>query len=194
MTGVQTCALPIYLNLAEQTAEALDADGYLHTGDIGQVEDGGFLRITDRKKELIKTSGGKYVAPTSLEGRLKAFSPLIGQVLVHGNNRNFCTALITLDADLTRAWAAANGVAETELAALAKNDKVRAHLQGAVDQLNATLARFETIKKFAVLPTEFSVETGELTPSLKMKRKVIEGRHKEILDGFYEGADAAKGD
>ncbi|MFO0604781.1 MAG: long-chain fatty acid--CoA ligase [Polyangiales bacterium] len=183
-----------YHNLPEQTAEALDAEGYLHTGDIGQVEEGGFLRITDRKKELIKTSGGKYVAPTSLEGRLKAFSPLIGQVLVHGNNRNFCTALITLDADLTRAWAAANDVAETDLAALAKNDKVRAHLQGAVDQLNATLARFETIKKFAVLPTEFSIETGELTPSLKMKRKVIEGRHKEILDGFYEGADAAKGD
>jgi long-chain acyl-CoA synthetase len=183
-----------YHNLPEQTAEALDADGYLHTGDIGQVEDGGFLRITDRKKELIKTSGGKYVAPTSLEGRLKAFSPIIGQVLVHGNNRNFCTALLTLDLDLARGWAAANGVTDTELAALAKNDAVKKHLQGAIDQLNGTLARFETIKKFAVLPADFSVETGELTPSLKMKRKVIEARYKDLLDGFYEGADAAKGD
>ena len=183
-----------YHNLPEQTAEALDADAWLHTGDIGQVEDGGFLRITDRKKELIKTSGGKYVAPTSLEGRLKALSPILSQVLVHGNNRNFCTALVTLDADATKSWAAAQGITETDPAKLAKHDAVRAHVQSAVDQLNATLAKFETLKKFAILEGDFSVDSGELTPSLKMKRKVIEARNKDVLDAFYAGADGAKGD
>lgn len=182
-----------YHNLPEQTAEALDSDAWLHTGDIGQVEDGGFLRITDRKKELIKTSGGKYVAPTALEGRLKALSPLLSQVLVHGNNRNFCTALVTLDPDAVKSWAATQNIAERDPAKLAAEAAVKAHVQGAIDQLNATLAKFETIKKFAILPVDFSIETGELTPSLKMKRKVIEARNKDLLDGFYKG-DASKGD
>lgn len=182
-----------YHNLPEQTAEALDAEKWLHTGDIGQVEDGGFLRITDRKKELIKTSGGKYVAPTALEGRLKALSPLLSQVLVHGNNRNFCTALVTLDPDAVKSWAATQNIAERDPAKLAAEAAVKAHVQGAIDQLNATLAKFETIKKFAILPVDFSIETGELTPSLKMKRKVIEARNKDLLDGFYKG-DASKGD
>lgn len=176
-----------YHNLAEQTAEALDAEGYLHTGDIGVVEDDGFLRITDRKKELIKTSGGKYVAPSNLEGRLKALSPLLSQVLVHGNNRNFCTALVTLDPDALKGWAAAQGIAETDVAALTQHAAVRASIQSAVDQLNATLARYESIKKFSILRADFSVETGELTPSLKMKRKEIEKRNHAVLDGFYAG-------
>jgi long-chain acyl-CoA synthetase len=180
-----------YHHLAEQTAEALDGDGYLHTGDIGQVEDGGFLRITDRKKELIKTSGGKYVAPTNLEGRLKAYTPLLSQVLVHGNNRNFCTALVTLDADALKKFAGAKGIAETDLERLSQHDAVRAEIQSAIDQLNATLARYETIKKFAVLPRDFTPETGELTPSLKMKRKEIERRHHDVLDGFYAGDKGA---
>jgi long-chain acyl-CoA synthetase len=180
-----------YHHLSEQTAESLDGDGYLHTGDIGQVEDGGFLRITDRKKELIKTSGGKYVAPTNLEGRLKALSPMLSQVLVHGNNRNFCTALVTLDPDAVKSWAAAQGIAETDPARLAEHAAVRASIQAALDQLNATLARYETIKKFAVLPADFSVDTGELTPSLKMKRKEIERRNQDVLDGFYAGDKGA---
>ena len=176
-----------YHNLAEQTAEALDAEGYLHTGDIGQVEDGGFLRITDRKKELIKTSGGKYVAPTHLEGRLKALSPILSQVLVHGNNRNFCTALVTLDPDALKSWAHTQGITETDVAKLTQSEAARAHVQAAVDQLNATLARYETIKKFAILPSDFSIDAGELTPSLKMKRKEIEKRNKDVLDAFYAG-------
>lgn len=176
-----------YHNLAEQTAEALDADGYLHTGDIGVVEDDGFLRITDRKKELIKTSGGKYVAPSNLEGRLKALSPLLSQVLVHGNNRNFCTALVTLDPDALKGWAAAQGITETDVAKLTQHAAVRANIQSAVDQLNATLARYESIKKFSILRADFSVESGELTPSLKMKRKEIEKRNQAVLDGFYAG-------
>ena len=180
-----------YHHLPEQSAESLDGDGYLHTGDIGQVEDGGFLRITDRKKELIKTSGGKYVAPTNLEGRLKALSPMLSQVLVHGNNRNFCTALVTLDPDAVKSWAAAQGIAETDPARLAEHAAVRASIQAALDQLNATLARYETIKKFAVLPADFSVDTGELTPSLKMKRKEIERRNQGVLDGFYAGDKGA---
>lgn len=180
-----------YHNLVEQTAEALDAEGYLHTGDIGKVEDGGFLRITDRKKELIKTSGGKYVAPSNLEGRLKALSPLLSQVLVHGNNRNFCTALMTLDADALKSWAAARGLGETDVATLTQHEAVRAQVQSAVDQLNASLARYETIKKFAILPADFSVDTGELTPSLKMKRKEIERRNQSLLDDFYTGDKSA---
>ncbi len=180
-----------YHNLPEQTAETLDAEGWLHTGDIGEVSDDGFLRITDRKKELIKTSGGKYVAPTHLEGRLKALSPILSQVLVHGNNRNFCTALVTVDPDAVKSWAAAQGLGESDPAKLAAHDAVRAHVQAAVDQLNATLARYETLKKFAILPRDFSVETGELTPSLKMKRKVIEARNKDVLDAFYAGAGGA---
>ena len=177
-----------YHHLPEQTAETLDADGYLHTGDIGQLDDGGFLRITDRKKELIKTSGGKYVAPSHLEGRLKALSPLLSQVLVHGNNRNFVTALVTLDPDALKGWAKAQGIAETDPVKLTQHEAARAAVQAAVDQLNGTLARYETIKKFAILPSDFSIDAGELTPSLKMKRKEIERRNKDVLEGFYAGA------
>ncbi|HUB07388.1 MAG TPA: long-chain fatty acid--CoA ligase [Myxococcales bacterium] len=176
-----------YKGLPEETSAALTQDRWLRTGDIGEVDAEGFLRITDRKKDLIKTSGGKYVAPQFLEGKLKAISPWIDQVLVHGNNRNFCTALVTLDEEAIRKWARENG-ADASLPVLAKDDRVRALLKPAFDQLNAELPSYSTIKKFAVLPASLTVEAGELTPSLKVKRKVVEQKYKALLDGFYAGA------
>ncbi|HEY7954280.1 MAG TPA: long-chain fatty acid--CoA ligase, partial [Polyangia bacterium] len=175
-----------YHHLPEATAEALTQDGWLRTGDIGHLEDG-FLRITDRKKDLIKTSGGKYVAPQALEGKLKALCPYVSQVLVHGNNRNYCVALLTLDEEAARGWAHAQGLNGIPISELSRRDELRRMLQGYVDQLNAGLARYETIKKFAVLPGDFSQESGELTASLKMKRKLVEKKYQPLLDELYAG-------
>ena len=179
-----------YHNLPEVTAETLLEGGWLATGDIGEVTADGKLRITDRKKDLIKTSGGKYVAPQALEGNFKAICPFVSQIVVHGNARNFCSALITMEPEAVTAWAKDNGIGDTSMESLAKNPKVIALFQGHVDKLNAGLARFETIKRFALLPIDFSIETGELTPSLKVKRKTVEANYKDLLDSFYAGATA----
>ncbi|MCB9550362.1 MAG: long-chain fatty acid--CoA ligase [Myxococcales bacterium] len=172
-----------YYNLPEETQNTLD-DGWLHTGDIGEIDPDGHLRITDRKKNLIKTSGGKYVAPQAIEGSFKAICPYASEIVVHGDRRNFCSALITLDNEAITAWAKENGVAG-DYKAIVADPKTRALIQGYVDQLNEGLARFETIKKFAILPEEFTVESELLTPSLKVKRKAVEKRYAEVLDGFY---------
>lgn len=180
-----------YFNKDEKTAETLDRspDGdWLRTGDIGEIDADGFLRITDRKKDLIKTSGGKYVAPQELEGKLKTRSGLISQVLVHGNRRNFCTALITLDPEALDKWCADHDRAGTAMTALVDDAELRGEMQAAVDDLNSDLARYETIKKFALLPEDFTIEGGELTPSMKMKRKAVEQKYADVLDGFYGGA------
>ncbi|CCH33627.1 AMP-dependent synthetase/ligase [Actinosynnema sp. NPDC047251] len=158
-----------YHNLPEETEAALDG-GWLRTGDIGELDDAGRLRITDRKKELIKTSAGKYVAPQSVESKLKAASPYIGHVLVHGDQRNYCVALVTLDPDTAPPGLDAD-----------------AEIRSAVDTANASLARHETIKKFAVLDQEFTVADGTLTSSMKMRRKEIESRYRDVLDGLYAG-------
>jgi long-chain acyl-CoA synthetase len=179
-----------YYGKAEQTAETLDSRGYLHTGDVGKIEEGGFLRITDRIKDLIKTSGGKYVAPTDLENRLKVKTPLIAQALVHGNNRNFCVALVTLNPDSAPGWARLNGLASDQYDDLVKDEKVKAEIAAAVDALNKELPSFSTIKKFAILPKDLSQEEGDLTPSMKVKRKAVEAKYKVLLDSFYEGAIA----
>lgn len=174
-----------YHKLPDATREALDPEGWLRTGDIGQVEEG-FLRITDRKKDLIKTSGGKYVAPQMLEGKLKALGPLLSQVLVHGNNRNFCVALLTLDEEATRAWSREHGFDSAPLAELISKPELKQVIQGYIDQLNSGLPSYETIKKFVVLPADFSVESGELTASLKIKRKLVEKKFQTLLDGLYQ--------
>jgi long-chain acyl-CoA synthetase len=178
-----------YHGLPEQTGEALDAEGWLHTGDIGAIDRDGFLAITDRKKDLIKTSGGKYVAPQELEGRLKALSPYLSQAVVHGDRRNYCTALVTLDPEGLGKWAAQNGLAGTAHAELTRRPEVLALVQQAVNELNATLPRYATVKKFTILPAEFSEKNGEVTPSQKLKRKVIEQRYKNVLDAMYLGAE-----
>ncbi len=178
-----------YYNLPEVTQETLE-DGWLHTGDKGELDADGYLRITDRIKNLIKTSGGKYVAPQALEGQFKALCPLVSQIVVHGNSRNFCTALLTMDEESIKQWAGDHGLSDLSYADLSRHEKVIAEFQKAMDALNAGLARFETIKKFHILPKDFTVEDGELTASLKVKRKVVEHKHMAILDGFYTDAFA----
>ena len=175
-----------YHNLKEKTDEVF-TDGWFHTGDIGEIDDKGFLKITDRKKDLIKTSGGKYVAPQFVEGKLKAACSYIAQVVVHGDKRNYCSALVTVEEESITKWAADNGVTGG-YGEITKDDRLRAVVQEAVDEVNATLPSYETIKKFAILPKDFTIEDGELTPSLKVKRKAVEKKYKDILDGFYTDA------
>ncbi|MBF8192937.1 long-chain fatty acid--CoA ligase [Nonomuraea sp. K274] len=172
-----------YHGLPEETAQTLE-DGWLRTGDIGELDSAGRLTITDRKKELIKTSGGKYIAPTYLEGRLKAACPYVSHVFVHGDRRNYVTALVTLDMEVTGPWAAAESLpADPE--ELRVHPRMLAEVRKAVERVNADQASYATIKKFAILAEDFTVETGELTPSLKIKRKAVEERHGGTLDSFY---------
>ncbi len=170
-----------YYRRPEATAEILK-DGWLYTGDIGELDADGYLRITDRKKDLIKTSGGKYIAPQNLENELKA-DPLISQVMVHGDQRKFVVALVTLSPENARQWATEQGIGEDE--ALHVHPKVKARIQQAVDALNAKQASYATIKKFAILEHDFTQERGDLTPTLKVKRKVVTERHRKLLDAFY---------
>jgi long-chain acyl-CoA synthetase len=174
-----------YHGLPEETKEALDGR-WLRTGDIGMVDEQGFLVITDRKKDLIKTSGGKYVAPQYVEGELKALCPYVSQVLVHGDRRNYCTALVAFDEEALKTWAAEKGLSGS-YAELAARPEARALIQSYVDQLNAKLPSYETIKQFAILPADLTVESGDLTTSLKLKRKAVEQKHKPLLDRFYTG-------
>jgi len=178
-----------YHNLPEQTTEALTGDGWLRTGDIGEVDQKGFLRITDRKKDLIKTSGGKYIAPQHIEGKLKAACPYLSQVIVHGDKRNFVTALITLDEEATMKWAKDKLPGKT-YAQVAASSEVKALLDPFFEQVNKSLAKYETVKQYAILPVDLTVDAGELTPSLKVKRKVVEKKYGNLLDKMYEGAVA----
>ncbi len=173
-----------YHGMPEATAEALEG-GWLHTGDVGTLSADGYLTLTERKKDLIKTSGGKYVAPQELEGKLKAASPLVSQVLVHGDRRNYVSALVTLDPQERAAWARARGLEARSASELATNPELRAQVQRAVDALNATLPRFATVKRFTVLPDEFTEAAGEVTASQKLKRKLIEQRYGAALDAMY---------
>jgi long-chain acyl-CoA synthetase len=176
-----------YHNLPDQTSEALTPDGWLRTGDIGEIDSSGFLRITDRKKDLIKTSGGKYIAPQAIEGKLKSTCPYISQVLVHGDRRNFVTALITLDEEATMKWAAGKGMNGKSYGEVVKTEQVKQLISPFIDEVNKSLAKYETVKQFQILPRDLSVDSGELTPSLKVKRKVVEKKYAELLDKMYEG-------
>ncbi len=173
-----------YHNLDKATHESLN-DGWFHTGDIGEVDNEGFVRITDRKKDLFKTSGGKYVAPQIIEGQFKAVCPYASQFVVHGNERNFVSAIVTLDPEAIEGWAAQNGLGGKDYATIVSSDAARAMVQGYIDQLNAKLNRWETIKKFIILERDLSVEEGEITPSMKVKRKVVEERYRKQLDSLY---------
>ncbi len=174
-----------YHNLETESASALVDGGWLATGDIGELDADGFLRITDRKKDLFKTSGGKYVAPSHIEGTFKAVCPLASQMVVHGNDRNFCSALITLDPDAVDAWAASHGMAGKTYTEVVNSPGIQEQIATDVEELNAKLNRWETIKKWKVLDHDLSIESGEITPSMKVKRRVVEERYAEILDGFY---------
>ncbi len=177
-----------YHNMPDETAATLTSDGWLKTGDIGEIDDHGFLRITDRKKDLIKTSGGKYVAPQHIEGKIKATCPYVSQVIVHGDKRNFCTALVTLDEETIKKWAQGTPLAGKDYRALVESAEVAALIQPFIDQVNTQIAKWETVKKFQILPRDLTVEEGELTPSLKVKRKAVEKKYAPLLDKMYEGA------
>ena len=174
-----------YHNLEAESATTVTEDGWLHTGDEGRLDDDGFLFITGRKKELFKTSGGKYVAPPHIEGIFKGISAMTSQILVHGNDRNFCSALITLDPDAVAEWAESNGMSGKSYAEVVKSPQIHDIVAGQVEELNQRLNRWETIKKWEILDHDLSIESGELTPSMKVKRAVVEANNKELLDSFY---------
>ncbi|MBN0048299.1 long-chain fatty acid--CoA ligase [Streptomyces actuosus] len=180
-----------YHQLPEKTAEVLESDGWFHTGDIGELSADGYLRITDRKKDLIKTSGGKYIAPAEVEGQFKAVCPYVSNILVHGADRNFCTALIALDEVAILDWAKEHGLEGRSYAEVVAAPETVALVQGHVDRLNEGLQRWQTIKKFRLLPRDLDVEHGEITPSLKLKRPVVEREYRHLIDEMYAGTREA---
>ncbi|MFF9036390.1 AMP-dependent synthetase/ligase [Streptomyces sp. NPDC014892] len=180
-----------YHGLPEKTAEVLEADGWFHTGDIGELSPDGYLRITDRKKDLFKTSGGKYIAPTEIEGQFKSLCPFTSNVMVIGADRNFCTALIALDEPSLQGWAAENGLGGKSYEEIIAAPATVEMIDGYVKQLNEGLQRWQTIKKFRLLPRDLDVEHGELTPSLKLKRPVVEKEYQHLIEDMYAGAREA---
>ncbi|MBZ6091330.1 AMP-dependent synthetase/ligase [Streptomyces olivaceus] len=180
-----------YHKLPEKTAEVLEADGWFHTGDIGELSPDGYLRITDRKKDLIKTSGGKYIAPAEVEGQFKAVCPYVSNILVHGADRNFCTALIALDEIAITEWAKENGLEGRPYAEIVAAPATVEMVDGYVKQLNEGLQRWQTIKRYRLLPRDLDVEHGEITPSLKLKRPVVEREYKGLIEEMYAGSREA---
>lgn len=177
-----------YHNLPAETAAAFTEDGYFRTGDIGELDADGYLRITDRKKDLIKTSGGKYVAPSHIEGMFKAICPYTSQVLLIGQARNFCTMVVTLDPDAIRGWAASGPLADRSYAEIVASDEARAMVGAYIATLNERLNRWETVKKFTILSRDLTIEDGELTPSMKVKRRTVESAFATDIESMYEGA------
>ncbi len=174
-----------YHNMPEATAESLN-DGWFATGDIGELDEQGYLRITDRKKDLIKTSGGKYIAPQKVEGVLKVASPHMSQVLVHGDGRKHASALITLDPEAIEGWAKDQGLSYSSFAELVGSREVHDLIDSQVAEANQSLERWETIKKFEILPSELSVEEGEVTPSMKVRRRAVEQKYSDVLNSMYD--------
>jgi long-chain acyl-CoA synthetase len=179
--------MPGYRHMPDKTADAFDEDGFLKTGDIGEFDDDGYLRIVDRKKELIINAAGKNMSPANIESTLKAASPLIGNAACIGDGRPYNTALIVLDADFAPAWASQQEIEDTSLEALSHDDKVRAAVQEGVDAANAKLARVEQIKKFTVIEGDWLPGGDELTPTMKLKRKPIDEKYRESIEAMYVG-------
>jgi long-subunit acyl-CoA synthetase (AMP-forming) len=177
--------MPGYRNAPDKTAEALDDEGWLHTGDIAEIDDDGYVRIVDRKKEIIINAAGKNMSPANIESTLKGASPLIGQACVIGDGRPYNTALIVLDSDFGPAWAAQQGIAETDLATLARDERLRAAVQAGVDAANAKLARVEQIKKFTLVEGDWAPGGDEITPTMKLKRKPIAAKYAPQIDAMY---------
>jgi long-chain acyl-CoA synthetase len=174
-----------YHEMPAETAETI-RDGWLLTGDIGEIDGDGILRITDRKKDLIKTSGGKYVAPQSIENDFKMHCPYVSQSLVHGNNRNFCVMLVALDQEGILEWGRENGVAGS-YTQVVRDPRTHALVKRYISELNKTLPSYASIKNFAILEKDLTLEDGDLTPSMKLKRKAVERKFKDLIEGFYTG-------
>ncbi|OBF99846.1 AMP-dependent synthetase [Mycobacterium sp. 852014-52450_SCH5900713] len=175
-----------YHDLPDATSEALDEDGWFHTGDIGEVDPDGFLRITDRKKDMFKTSQGKYVAPSAIDARFKGTCPYVSELLVYGEGKPYCVALVSLDGEAISDWANKNGLAGKSFAEIARDDKTQQLIAGYIDALNAELNRWEQIKKFTIADRELTVESGDLTPSMKLRRKAVIDKFSDRLEALYE--------
>ncbi|TYC03397.1 long-chain fatty acid--CoA ligase [Micromonospora sp. WP24] len=176
-----------YHNLPEETAAAFTEEGFFRTGDIGSLDDDGYLRITDRKKDLVKTSGGKYIAPSHIEGMFKAICPYTSQAVVISQARNYCTMLVTLDPDAIKGWVAGTDLAGRDYAEIVTAPQAQAMVEEYVTQLNSKLNRWERIKKVTILPRDLAIEHGEITPSLKIKRRGVEANFAAEIDKMYEG-------
>jgi long-chain acyl-CoA synthetase len=183
---------PGYWKKEMETAETFTADGWFKTGDIGNIDNDGFLSITDRKKELLKTSGGKFIAPQPIENKLKA-NVLVGQAALVGDKHKFASVLISPNFAALEGWAAGHGVATGDRAALVKDAKVVKLYQEIVDKVNAGLANYESMKRICIVPDEWSLEDGTLTPSMKLKRRVVEKKYAAQIMGLYaDEATASK--
>jgi long-chain acyl-CoA synthetase len=177
---------PGYLNRPDLTADLIDTDGWLHTGDIGRLDEDGFLSVVDRKKELIITAGGENIAPAAIESLLVAH-PLVGQALAYGDRRKYVVALLTLDGEVAPAWAKARGIDSGSLAGLAADPAVLAEVGAAVSAANERLARVQQVKHWRLLPVEWTAETEELTPTLKLRRRIVHAKYADVLDTLYDG-------
>jgi long-chain acyl-CoA synthetase len=175
-----------YRDAPEMTAEAIDADGWLHTGDIGSIDADGFLTIVDRKKEIIINAAGKNMSPANIEAAIKSGGPLIGQACCIGDGRPYNTALIVLDVDFAPQWAAQHGLAGTTLEALADDPAIVEAVQAGVDAANQRLARVEQIKRFTIIPGDWLPGGDELTPTIKLKRKPIAAKYEQAITAMYE--------
>ncbi|WP_443945875.1 AMP-dependent synthetase/ligase [Pedobacter sp. AW1-32] len=180
-----------YYNRPDLTAEAIDKDGWFHTGDIGELVDNRFLRITDRKKEMFKTAGGKYVAPQILENKYKE-SIFIEQIMILGENRKFPSALIVPNFETLKSWAAKKGISSSSNEELIKNDQVLAKFDEVIRAASTEFGKWEQVKRFALLPKEWSIDGGELTPKLSLKRKIILEKNNEIIEKIYKDAENYK--
>jgi long-subunit acyl-CoA synthetase (AMP-forming) len=176
-----------YRNQPDKTAEALDADGWLHTGDIGELDDEGFVRLIDRKKEIIINAAGKNMSPANIEAAIKTASPLIGQAIAIGDGRPYNTALIVLDSDFAPQWASRNGLEGSSLERLAAEPKVIEAVEQGIARANTRLARVEQIKRFKIVPGDWLPGGDELTPTMKLKRRPIAEKYAEEIEGMYAG-------
>ncbi|MNL18979.1 Long-chain-fatty-acid--CoA ligase FadD15 [compost metagenome] len=180
-----------YYNREDLTAETIDSEGWYHTGDIGEIKEGRFLKITDRKKEIFKTAGGKYVAPQMLENKYKE-SPLIEQIMVLGENRKFPSALIVPNFEALKAWCGKKGINYTTKEEMIKNEQVITKYDQIIAYSSKEFGKWEQVKRFALLAKEWSIDGGELTPKLSLKRKVILEKNAEIIEKIYKDAENYK--
>jgi long-chain acyl-CoA synthetase len=180
--GVMTA----YHDLPDATAEALDEDGWFHTGDVGEIDADGYLRITDRKKDMFKTSQGKYVAPSAIDAKFKGLCPYVSELLAYGEAKPYCVALVSLDNEAITDWAGKHGLEGNSFAEIARDGKTQELIAGYIDELNLELNRWEQIKRFTIVDRELSIEAGDLTPSMKLRRKVVVEKFADRLSALYE--------